>query len=72
VDLTEVNLAPVLDAPVHSIVPNLAYAGSGHEVKTVMVAGRMLVRAEDGGRAEVLIADEAAVQAGRGLDSATI
>jgi 5-methylthioadenosine/S-adenosylhomocysteine deaminase len=58
VDLTALNLTPVLDAPVRNIVPNLVYAASGHEVKTVMVAGRTLVR--DG---KVLTADEAAVRA---------
>jgi 5-methylthioadenosine/S-adenosylhomocysteine deaminase len=51
-------LEPVLEAPVRNIVPNLVYAGSGHEVKTAMVAGNVLVR--DG---EVLVADEAAVRA---------
>ena len=39
-------------------MPNLVYAGTGHEVKTVVVAGEVLVR--DG---EVLTADEAAVRA---------
>ena len=58
VDLTELNLSPVLEAPIRNIVPNLVYAGSGHEVVTVMVAGNVLVR--DG---EVLVADEAAVHA---------
>ena len=58
VDLTELNLSPVLETPVRNIVPNLVYAGSGHEVKTVMVAGKVLV--QDG---EVLVADEAAVRA---------
>ena len=58
VDMTELNLSPVLEAPVRNIVPNLVYAGSGHEVKTVMVAGKVLVR--DG---EVLVADEAAIRA---------
>jgi 5-methylthioadenosine/S-adenosylhomocysteine deaminase len=57
VDLTALNLAPVLDVPVRNIVPNLVYAGSGHEVKTVMVAGRILVF--DG---QVLTADETAVR----------
>ncbi len=57
-DLSALNLSPVLDAPVRNIVPNLVYAASGHEVKTVMVAGRVLVR--DG---QVLTADEAAVRA---------
>jgi hypothetical protein len=45
VDLTELNLSPVLEAPVRNIVPNLVYAGSGHEVRAVMVAGKVLVRA---------------------------
>ena len=58
VDLTALNLSPVLDAPVRNIVPNLVYSGSGHEVKTVMVAGRILVRDY-----HVLTADEAAVRA---------
>jgi 5-methylthioadenosine/S-adenosylhomocysteine deaminase len=58
VDLNALNLAPVLEAPVRNIVPNLVYAGTGHEVKTVVVAGRVLVR--DG---QVLTADEAAVRA---------
>jgi 5-methylthioadenosine/S-adenosylhomocysteine deaminase len=58
VDLSALNLSPVLDAPVRNIVPNLVYAASGHEVKTVMVAGRVLVRDR-----EVLTADEAAVRA---------
>lgn len=61
------NLRPFLDTPVCNIVPNLVYAacaasraqrGSGHEVKTVVVAGRVLVR--DG---EVPAADEDAVWA---------
>ena len=58
VDLTALNLSPVLDAPVRNIVPNLVYAGSGHEVRDVMVAGRFLVR--DG---KLLTADEAAIRA---------
>jgi 5-methylthioadenosine/S-adenosylhomocysteine deaminase len=44
VDLTAPNLSPILEAPVRNLVPNLVYAASGHEVKTVMVAGRILVR----------------------------
>ncbi len=58
VDLTALNLSPVLEAPVRNIVPNLVYSGSGHEVKTVIVAGRVLVR--DYG---VLTADEDAIRA---------
>jgi len=57
VDLSVPNLSPVLDAPVRNIVPNLVYAASGHEVKMVMVAGRILVR--DG---QVLTTDEVAVR----------
>lgn len=58
VDLTAPNLTPVLVDPVRNIVPNLVYAASGHEVKTVMVAGKILMRDR-----EVLTLDEAAVQA---------
>jgi 5-methylthioadenosine/S-adenosylhomocysteine deaminase len=58
VDLKALNLSPVLEASVRNIVPNLVYAASGHEVKTVMVAGNILVR--DG---VVLTADEDAVRA---------
>jgi 5-methylthioadenosine/S-adenosylhomocysteine deaminase len=43
---------------VRNIVPNLVYAGSGHEVRDVVVAGRFLVR---GG--QVLTADEGAIRA---------
>jgi 5-methylthioadenosine/S-adenosylhomocysteine deaminase len=58
VDLGELNLVPVLDAPVRNIVPNLVYAATGHEVRTVIVAGQVLLR--DG---RVLTADEGAVRA---------
>ncbi len=58
VDLTALNLSPVLEAPVRNIVPNLVYAGSGHEVKTVMVAGEVLV--QDG---QVFTADEETIRA---------
>jgi 5-methylthioadenosine/S-adenosylhomocysteine deaminase len=58
VDLTAPNLSPVLEAPVRNIVPNLVYAASGHEVKTVMVAGRVLMRDR-----QLLTADEATVRA---------
>ena len=34
---------PTLDAPIRTIVPNLVYAGTGREVRTVMVAGRLLM-----------------------------
>ena len=44
VDLSAPNLLPVLQAPVRNLVPNLVYAASGHEVKTVMVAGQVLMR----------------------------
>ncbi|MEM7031145.1 MAG: amidohydrolase family protein [Chloroflexota bacterium] len=57
VDLTAPNLSPVLLHPIRNIVPNLVYAGSGHEVKTVMVAGTILV--EDG---QVLTVDETAIR----------
>jgi 5-methylthioadenosine/S-adenosylhomocysteine deaminase len=58
VDLNQLNLMPILEAPVRNIVPNLVYAASGREVSLVMVAGRPLVR--DG---QVLTADEEMVRA---------
>jgi 5-methylthioadenosine/S-adenosylhomocysteine deaminase len=58
VDLTAPNLSPVLIDPIRNIVPNLVYAGTGREVKTVIVAGRALVRDY-----KVLTVDEAAVRA---------
>ncbi|MGD8489255.1 MAG: amidohydrolase family protein [Anaerolineae bacterium] len=58
VDLTAPNLSPVVDAPVRNIVPNLVYAATGAEVRTVMVAGRVIV--EEG---RVLTLDEAQVRA---------
>jgi len=58
VDLRAPNLSPVLSKPIRNIIPNLVYAGTGHEVTLVMVAGQILVR--DG---QVLVADEAAIQA---------
>ena len=58
VDLMAPNLSPVLEAPVRNIVPNLVYAASGHEVKMVMVAGRVLMR-----NRQVLTVDEAVVRA---------
>lgn len=44
VDLGAPNLAPVLDRPIRNIVPNLVYAATGHEVKTVLVAGHVLMQ----------------------------
>jgi 5-methylthioadenosine/S-adenosylhomocysteine deaminase len=58
VDLTRPNLSPVLLEPIRNIVPNLVYAGSGHEVKSVMVAGYWLVQDR-----QVLTMDEEVIRA---------
>ena len=58
VDLSAPNLAPTLLNPIRNLVPNLVYAASGHEVKSVMVAGKLLV--ED---YQVLTVDESAILA---------
>jgi len=58
VDLDTPSLSPLLLSPVRNIVSNLVYAASGSEVKTVMVAGKLVV--EDH---RVLTADEAAIVA---------
>lgn len=57
VDLGVPNLSPIIQAPVRNIVPNLVYAGSGHEVRDVMVAGRLLMRDR-----RMLTADEEAIR----------
>lgn len=58
VDLTEPNLLPILSEPVRTIVPNLVYAGTGREVRTVIIAGKTIV--QDG---EVLTVDGSAIRA---------
>ena len=57
VDLTATNLSPVLLDPIRNIVPNLVYAGSGHEVKTSIIAGKIVMR-----DFRVLTIDEEAVR----------
>lgn len=57
VDLKALNLTPVLQDPIRTLVPNLIYAGTGHEVQSVMVAGRFLMRDR-----RILVADEEAVR----------
>ena len=58
VDLNAPNLSPTLRNPIRNLVPNLVYAASGHEVKSVMVAGKLLV--ED---YQLLTLDESAILA---------
>jgi 5-methylthioadenosine/S-adenosylhomocysteine deaminase len=58
VDLRALNLSPVLEVPVRNIVAKLVYAATGHEVKTVMVAGKLQMR-----NGAVLTTDEDAVRA---------
>ena len=43
VDLRQPSLAPVITTPMRNIAANLVYAGRGHEVDTVIAAGRVLV-----------------------------
>jgi len=57
VDLDQLNLAPVVQSPIRNIVPNLVYSATGHEVDSVMVAGKFLMRGRD-----VLTADESAIR----------
>lgn len=56
-DLREPNLSPVMDGPIRNLVPNIVYAASGHEVDTVIVAGRTLMR-----NRRLLTCDEAAIR----------
>jgi 5-methylthioadenosine/S-adenosylhomocysteine deaminase len=47
VDINTPNLLPIIDAPVRTLVPNLIYSGTGKEVQTVVVAGRIVMRNRD-------------------------
>ena len=58
IDLAAPQLSPALQTPIRNIVPNLVYAASGHEVRDVMVAGRLLMR-----HRQLLTVDEPAVVA---------
>ena len=58
VDLNAPNLSPTLRNPIRNLVPNLVYAASGHEVKSVMVAGKLLVQDY-----QLLTLDESAILA---------
>ena len=44
VDVNTPNLLPMIDSPVRTLVPNLVYAGTGKEVQTMVVAGRIVMR----------------------------
>jgi 5-methylthioadenosine/S-adenosylhomocysteine deaminase len=44
VDVDTPNILPIIDEPVRTLVPNLIYAGTGKEVQTVVVAGRVIMR----------------------------
>jgi 5-methylthioadenosine/S-adenosylhomocysteine deaminase len=58
VDVDTPNILPIIDAPVRTLVPNLIYAGTGKEVQTMMVAGRIVMR-----NREVLTVSEPEVRA---------
>jgi 5-methylthioadenosine/S-adenosylhomocysteine deaminase len=44
VDVGAANMLPIIDEPVRTLVPNLIYAGTGKEVETMVVAGRVVMR----------------------------
>jgi 5-methylthioadenosine/S-adenosylhomocysteine deaminase len=58
VDVSVPNMLPIIDAPVRTLVPNLIYAGTGKEVQTMIVAGRVVMRDR-----QVLTLSEAQVRA---------
>lgn len=43
VDLSNANMAPVLEYPIRNIIPNLVYSARGHEVETVIIDGNIVV-----------------------------
>ena len=58
VDVNTANILPIIDAPVRTLVPNLIYAGTGKEVQTMVVAGRIVMRDR-----EILTLSESEVRA---------
>ena len=58
VDVNTANILPIIDAPVRTLVPNLIYAGTGKEVQTMVVAGRIVMR-----NREILTLSESEVRA---------
>jgi 5-methylthioadenosine/S-adenosylhomocysteine deaminase len=44
VDVNTPNILPIIDAPVRTLVSNLIYAGTGKEVQTMVVGGRIVMR----------------------------
>ena len=58
VDVNTANILPIIDAPVRTLVPNLIYAGTGKEVQTMVVAGRIVMRDR-----EILTLSESQVRA---------
>ncbi len=44
VDVDTPNMLPIIDEPIRTLVPNLIYAGTGKEVQTMVVAGRIVMR----------------------------
>lgn len=58
VDVDTPNLLPIIDEPIRTLVPNLIYAGTGKEVQTMVVAGRVVMRER-----EVLTLSEPEVRA---------
>jgi 5-methylthioadenosine/S-adenosylhomocysteine deaminase len=58
VDVNTPNILPIIDEPVRTLVPNLIYAGTGKEVQTMVVAGRMVMRDR-----EILTLSESEVRA---------
>ncbi|NCF28912.1 MAG: amidohydrolase family protein [Gammaproteobacteria bacterium] len=58
VDVNTANILPIIDAPVRTLVPNLIYAGTGKEVQTMVVAGRIVMRDR-----EILTLSESKVRA---------
>jgi 5-methylthioadenosine/S-adenosylhomocysteine deaminase len=58
VDVSVANMLPIIDEPIRTLVPNLIYAGTGKEVRTMVVAGRIVMRDR-----EVLTFSESQVRA---------
>lgn len=58
VEIDRLSMAPVVESPLHTVVPNLVYSTTGREVRDVLVAGEHVIR-----DSEFVTADSAATVA---------
>jgi 5-methylthioadenosine/S-adenosylhomocysteine deaminase len=71
IDLRDVGIAPTVDAPFHTAIPNLVYAATGREVETVLIDGEVVVQEKEFISADVdAVVDESEKRAERVFEEA--